>query len=198
MNEMGRAFEKALHSYEEKDYEGAEKGVDIMLSLNPAFARALFLKAVILEDTGRADEAEEHFRKAGPISFFLLRLAMQLQERDPERALRHFKRVSELDAGNNIVWLNMGKIHERAGRHKEANACYRHISLPGEIMNKLIAPVGFFVVMLVSAITLLSHGDYPLASLVIGSGVICLFWLKRDGGRAIEMIKKRGLARHAE
>jgi hypothetical protein len=30
-----------------------------------------------------------------------------------------------------------------------------------------------------------------LAALVVGSAVFCLFWLKRDAGKAIQMIRKK-------
>jgi len=33
------------------------------------------------------------------------RLALQLQEADPERALKYFEKISVMDARNNMVWV---------------------------------------------------------------------------------------------
>lgn len=177
--------------YEKKDYGNAEQGVDAMLATHPDFNRALFLKAVILEETGRAGEAEQYYRKAGPVSLLWLRLALQLQDSDPERALRYFEKVNNTDQQNNFVWLTMGNIHEKFGRLDEARKCYANISLMREVVTKLLSPVGFLIIMIAGSLAMLHRGNTALASLVIASGIVCLFWLKRDGGMALEMMRKK-------
>ena len=188
---LRKTLERTLQFYEQKDYVNAEKGVDEMLAAYPDFPPALFLKAVIFEETGRAGEAEEYYRKAGATSLLWLRLAMQLEEKDPERALRYFEKVKATDEQNNVVWLSMGTLYEKLGRRDEARKCFANISLQREIITKLLSPTGFLIIMITGAIAMLRRGNTVLASLVIASGVVCLFWLKRDGGRALQMMRKK-------
>lgn len=191
MESLRKTLEQSLQFYEKKEYDNAEKAVDEMLAAYPDFNRALFLKAVIFEETGRAGEAEEYYRKAGSSFLLWLRLAMQLEEKDPERALRYFEKVNKTDEQNNIVWLSMGTIYEKLGRPDEARKCFARISLKREIITKLLSPVGFLIIMVTGAIAMLRRGNTALASLVIASGIVCLFWLKRDGGRALQMMRKK-------
>jgi len=184
-------LEKTLQYYEKKDYDNAEKGADEMLTGNPEFPRALFIKAVILDETGRPDKAEEYYRKAGSTSLLWLRLALQLQETDPERALRYFNKVKELDPENNLIWFNMGKIYEKIGRSDDARKCFNNISMMKEILSKLVSPLGFLIIMIAGSIAMFNRRDFGLGSLVVISGLICLVWLKRDGGRVIQMIRKK-------
>ncbi|HYA86271.1 MAG TPA: tetratricopeptide repeat protein [Nitrospirota bacterium] len=191
MESLRTKLEKTLQYYEKKDYVNAEKGVDEMLAGNPDFPRALFLKAVILDETGRTDEAEDYYRKSGSTSLLWLRLALQLQETDPERALRYFNKVKEVDPENNLIWFNMGKIYEKAGRSDEARKCYSNISMMKEVVSKLVSPLGFLIIMIAGSIAMFNRGDLGLGSLVVVSGIICLAWLKRDGGRVIQMLQKK-------
>jgi Tfp pilus assembly protein PilF len=191
MESLRLTLEKTLYYYEKKDYKNAEKGVDEMLSSNPDFPRALFLKAVILDETGRTDKAEEYYRKAGSTSLLWLRLALQLQESDPERALRYFTKVKEIDPENNLVWFSMGEIYEKLGRPEEARKCLNNISMMKEIVSKLLTPFGFLVIMIAGSIAMINRGNLGLGLLVVLSGIVCLVWLKRDGGRVIQMMQKK-------
>jgi tetratricopeptide (TPR) repeat protein len=191
MDPIRAVLERTLSYYEKKEYANAEKGADEILATYPEFNRALFLKAVILEETGRSGEAEKYYAKAGPLHQLWLRLALQLQDADPARALTYFKKVSEMDAESNLVWLSMGDLYEKLGRPDEAKKSYANISLQREIITKLVSPVGFLIIMTAGSIAMLQRGNIALASLVIASGVVCLFWLKRDGGRAWKMMKKK-------
>jgi Tfp pilus assembly protein PilF len=191
MESLRTTLEKTLHYYEKKDYKNAEIGVDEMLASNPDFPRALFLKAVILDETGRTEKADEYYRKAGSTSLLWLRLALQLQESDPERALRYFTKVKEIDSENNLVWFSMGEIYEKLGRPEEARKCLNNISMMKEIVSKLLTPFGFLVIMIAGSIAMINRGNLGLGSLVILSGIVCLVWLKRDGGRVIQMIQKK-------
>jgi hypothetical protein len=48
------------------------------------------------------------------------------------------------------------------------------------------------MIFLVSgAVMMVQRGEKGLTAVVIASAVFCLFWLKRDGGRALQMIMKR-------
>jgi hypothetical protein len=58
---------------------------------------------VILEETGRQDVARKCFDKTGNIYHMWFRLAMQVQETDPERALRYYNRMLQGDDQNNMA-----------------------------------------------------------------------------------------------
>jgi Tfp pilus assembly protein PilF len=191
MESLRKTLERTLQFYEQKDYGNAEKGADEMLAAYPEFTRALFLKAVILDETGRSSKAEEYYKKAGGVSLMWLRLALQLQEADPERALRYFKKVNEIDEENNLIWLSMGKIYERTGRIDEARKCFRKMNVLREALTKLLSPLGFLIIMVAGSIAMFKRGNAALASLVVASGVVCLIWLKRDAGRVLEMVRKK-------
>jgi tetratricopeptide (TPR) repeat protein len=191
MESLRKTLEKTLQFYENKDFDNAEKGTDLMLEANPEFTRALFLKAVILEETGRTDKAEEYYRKAGSTSLLWLRLALQLQESDPERALRYFIKVKEIDSENNLIWFSMGKLYEKLKRPDQARKCFNNISLMKEIVSKLLSPLGFLIIMVAVSIAMFKRGNLGLGSLVALSGIVCLVWLKRDGGRVIQMMLRK-------
>lgn len=191
MESLRKRLERTLQFYEKKDYDNAEKGADEMLASNPDFPRALFLKAVILDETGRADKAEEYYRKAGSASLLWLRLALQLQEADPERALRYFKKVIELDPENNLIWFSMGNIYEKLGRRDEARKSFNNITLMKEVVSKLLSPLGFLIIMVAGSYAMFTRGNAGLGALVVASGIVCLVWLKRDGGRVIQMMLKK-------
>ena len=191
MASIRKALDKALSHYGKKEYADAERGADVVLEAYPDFTRALFLKAVILEETGRSGQADEFYRKAGPLFPMWFRLALQLQKTDPERALKYFAKVSAMDPDDNMIWYGMGSIYERLGNHDEAKKCYQKMSLKREIVSRLLSPIGFFIIMAAGSVAMLKHGDKALASLVILSAIVCLYWLKRDGGRVLAMMKKR-------
>jgi len=186
-----KALDKALSHYEKREYAEAERGTDALLEAYPDFNRSIFLKAVILEETGRKGEAEKYYEKCGPLYPLWYRLALQLQEADPERALKYFEKASAVDTGNNMVWYGMGNIHERLGQLEEARKCFRKISLQRDDVARLLSPLGFLIIMITGSIMMLRHGDKAFASLVILSAIVCLFWLKRDGGRVLQMMMKR-------
>jgi hypothetical protein len=186
-----KALDKALSHYEKKQYAEAERGADALLEAYPDFNRAIFLKAVILEETGRKGEAEKYYGKCGPLYPLWYRLALQLQEADPERALKYFDKVSTLDTGNNMVWYGMGSLYERLGKLDEARKCFRKISLQRDVVARLLSPIGFLIIMIAGSIVMIKHGDKAFASLVILSAIVCLFWLKRDGGHVLQMMIKQ-------
>ena len=188
---IGKTLEKTLFHYERKEYAEAEKGADAIIADYPEFTRAIFIKAVILEETGRADEAEQYYRRAGTLFPLWLRLALQLKDVDAERSLKYFEKASVLDGGNNTVWLGIGTIHEKMGNHDKASQCFQKIDLRNEIIARLLSPVGFFILMVIGSVMMLRHGDTALALLVIASAVICLLWIKRDAGSVLQMIKKK-------
>ncbi len=191
MESLRKTLEKTLLFYENKDFDNAEKGADLMLEANPEFTRALFLKAVILDETGRTDKAEEYYRKAGSTSLLWLRLALQLRESDPERALRYFNKVKEIDSENNLIWFSMGELYEKLKRPDQARKCFNNISLMKEIASKLLSPLGFLIIMVAVSIAMFKRGYLGLGSLMVLSGIVCLVWLKRDGGRVIQMMLRK-------
>jgi tetratricopeptide (TPR) repeat protein len=191
MESIKMLLESTLSSYEKKEYEKAEKGVDEMRAKHPDLNQALFLKAVILEETGRAKEAEEYYKKAGSSYTLWLRLALQLQEKDPARSLIYFKKTSEMDPENNMIWFELGAVQEKLGRANDAKKSYANISLKREIITKLLSPLGFLIIMVAGSIAMFQRGNFALGSLVVVSGIVCLLWLKRDGGKVLQMMKKK-------
>jgi len=188
-------LEKILAHYEKKEYESAEKLVDELIAAHPAFHRGQFLKAVILEETGRVAEAESHYAKAGNRLTLWSRLALQLHDADPQRALRYYERVSRMDPQNNLIWFSMGTLYEKQGRADEARACFRNLTPFREVLSGIVIPLGFLIIMLGGSAAMIKRGDTVIAVFLIASAVMCLLWLKRDGGRAVRMIVKKKLSR---
>jgi tetratricopeptide (TPR) repeat protein len=191
MESIGRLLEKVITHYEKKEYDGAEKAVDELLASHPDFHRAQFLKAVILEETGRANEAEKHYDKAGNKLTLWLRIALQLHDVDPERAITYYERVSKMDPQNNMVWFNLGNLYEKMHRFDEARLCFRNLSPVKEIASRIFIPLGFMIFLVGGAFLMIQRGEKALASLVIASAVFCLVWLRRDGGTAVQMLGKK-------
>ncbi len=191
MSSLSKAFDKALSHYEKKEYADAERGADAILEAYPDFRSAVFLKAVILDEMGKSSEADQYYLKAGPLFSLWIRLALQLQEADPARALRYFEKSRSLDSENNLIWYGMGSSYERLGRLDEAKKCFQKMSLRREVVSKLLPPLGFLIIMSTGSVAMFKHGDRTLASLVVLSAVVCLLWLKREGGRLVEMMKKQ-------
>ncbi len=191
MESIGKLLEKVIMLYEKKEYDGAEKAVDELLASHPDFHRAQFLKAVILEETGRSDEAEKHYAKAGNKFTLWIRLALTLHDVDPERAITYYERVSKMDPQNNLVWFNLGNLYEKMHRFDEARLCFRNLSPVKEMASRIFIPLGFMIFLVGGAILMIQRGEKVLASLVIASAVFCLVWLKRDGGKALQMLGKK-------
>ncbi len=191
MISIGLLLKKILTHYERKEYESAERAVDELLAAHPDFQRAQFLKAVILEETGRTAEAEKHYEKAGNRLTLWARLALQLHDADPQRALRYYERVSGMDPGNNLVWFSMGSLYEKQGRLEQARACYRKLSPLREVLSRIVIPLGFLLIMVSGSVMMMKRDDKALALFLIASAVICLLWLKRDGGKAVQRAMKK-------
>jgi len=191
MESIGKLLEKAITHYEKKEYDSAEKTVDELLASHPDFHRAQFLKAVILEETGRAGEAEKHYAKAGNKFTLWIRLALQLHDVDPERAITYYERSSKMDPQNNLILFNMGNLFEKMRRFDEARMCFRNLAPVKEIASRIFIPLGFMIFLAAGAILMIQRGEKALASLMIASAVFCLIWLKRDGGKAVQMLRKK-------
>ena len=191
MESAGKLLETLLTHYEQKDYVSAEKLVDDLLVSQPNFHRAWFLKAVILEETGRKDEAGKFYDKSGNCFTLWFRLAMQLQEVDPQRAMMYFDRVSEMDKNNNMIWFYKGMLSEKLGNIEEARRCFRNLSPLREFFSRIVIPSGFMVFLIVGAVMMIKRGETALSVIVIASAVFCMFWLKRDAGQAVQMLVKK-------
>ena len=191
MESIGKLLESVLAHYEKKEYAAAEKQVDELLAANPNFHRGWFLKGIILEETGRGDKAAEYMQKAGNVFTLMFRLAMQLQDADPQRALTYYDKLAEMDPQNNLVWFNRGLIYEKMGNRTEAATSFRHLFPVRELISRVLVPTLFMVFLFVGGIVMITKGDKTLAILVLTSAVFCLFWLKRDIGKALEMLSKK-------
>ena len=191
MESIGKLLEDALASYEKKEYNRAEKLVDTLLDGNPQFHRGWFLKGVILEETGRDDDAQRCYAKAGSLFNMWFRLALQLQESDPERALVYYDRVLEMDPNFSMVLLNKGLLHEKLGDQGKAKEYFEKLSPKRDIFSRLVSPAAFLLFLLIGGIMMFSRGERILSLFAFASALICLFWLKRDAGTAITMFRKK-------
>lgn len=191
MQSIGELLEKTLLHFEKKEYDEAEKLVDELLAANPDFHRGWFLKGVILEETGRSAEAGKCYDKGGNLFNMWFRLALQLEESDPERALSYYDRVLQGDQKHNMVWLNKGLLYEKMGRTGEAGKCFRNLAPAREILSRIIVPVGFMAFLIGGTIAMFQRGNRTMSLIVAGAAVFCFFWLRRDAGTAVTMFLKK-------
>jgi tetratricopeptide (TPR) repeat protein len=195
MESIGKQLNQIIAYYEKKEYGAAEKMVDALLVAHPDFHRGQFIKAVILEETGRADDAEQHYAKAGNRYTLWSRLAVQLHDIDPDRALTYYKRVTEMDPQNNILWFRLGELYEKMGRHDDARECYKNLSPVKEVLSRIFIPLGFMIFLISGAVMMIQRGEKGLSIVVIAAAFFCVFWLKRDAGKAIQMVAKKNKSR---
>jgi tetratricopeptide (TPR) repeat protein len=191
MQSITKQLEKIIAHYEKKEYDVAEKAADELIAAHPDFHRGQFMKAVILDETGRDVDAEKHYEKAGNRFTLWSRLALQLQDSDPQRALTYFERVTKMDPQNNLLWFNLGNLYETMGRREDARRCFRNLFPIKEVMSRIFIPLGFLIFLASGAVLMIQRGEKALAIVVIASAIFCLFWLKRDAGMAIQMIMKK-------
>ncbi len=191
MHSIGKLFDKAIAHYEKKEYREAEKAVDELIGLHPDFQRGQFLKAVILEETGREGKAEQHYAKSGNRFTLWFRLASQLETLDPDRAVTYYERVGKNDTQNNMLLFTLGSLYEKLGRKDDAGRCFGKLQPFREVFSRILIPLGFMIILVTGGRLMLLRNDYALASVVIASAVFCVFWLRRDGGKAVKMIGKK-------
>jgi tetratricopeptide (TPR) repeat protein len=191
MESITRMLNQILAHYEKKEYESAEKLVDGLLLSHPDFHRGQFMKAVILEETGRSDAAEQHYALSGNRYTLWSRLAVQLHDIDPDRALVYYERVTKADPQNNLLWFRLGELYEKMGRPGDARACYRNLSPVKEVLSRIFIPLGFMIFLLSGAIAMIQRGERGLAVVVVAASAFCVFWLMRDAGKAVKMIMKK-------
>jgi len=194
MESISKLLNQILDHYKKKEYVAAENAADMLIASHPDFHRGQFMKAVILEETGRAADAERHYEKAGNRYTLWSRLAMQLQDADPDRAIMYYERVTKMDPENNLLWFNLGELYEKKGRHDDARECYRNVSPIKEVLSKIFIPLGFMIFLISGGAMMIQRGEKGLAAVVIASAIFCAFWLKRDAGKAIQMVVKKSKA----
>jgi tetratricopeptide (TPR) repeat protein len=119
------------------------------------------------------------------------RLALQLQESDPQRALVYYDRVLEMDHTSGMALLNKGMLHEKLGDLEKAQKCFKKLSPKREIFSRIVSPAGFLLFLLIGGIMMFSRGERILSLFALASAGICFFWLKRDAGTAITMFRKK-------
>jgi tetratricopeptide (TPR) repeat protein len=191
LESIGKLLEDTLMLYEKKEYDQAEKFVDVLLNANPQFHRGWFLKGVILEETERKDEAEKCYARAGSLFNMWFRLALQLKDSDPIRSLAYFDRVLELDRTFSTAWFYKGLVHEKLGDFTNAKICFGKLSPGRELFSRVAVPAGFLLLLLISGGILISRGEKILSFFVVLSALVCFFWLKRDAGTALIMYRKK-------
>jgi protein-S-isoprenylcysteine O-methyltransferase Ste14 len=69
-----------------------------------------------------------------------------------------------------------------------------NLSPAREVLSRIFIPLGFMIFLISGAVMMIKRGEQGLAAVVIASAVFCAFWLKRDAGRAIQMIVKKSKA----
>lgn len=180
-----------LSHYERKEYADAGRCADELLASRPDFHRAWFLKGVILEEAGKRAEAKQMFEKAGDLFTLWVRLALQLDEADPDRAIHCYGRALELEPAFNLALLNKGLLCEKKGRLDEARACFRKLSPGKEVLSKIVIPGGFMALLIGSGVLLLQRGEKIISMFTFVSALVCLLWLKRDGTMALRMLLKK-------
>jgi tetratricopeptide (TPR) repeat protein len=191
MESIGKMLEATLSHFEKKEYAEAEQVVDKLLKAHPDFHQAQFLKAVILEEQGRADAAAPHYQRSGNPNALWPRLASQLEHADPERAIRYYERSRKADPANNIVLFRLGTLYEQRNQPDKARECWLQLSPAKEVMSRIFIPLGFLVIIAGGAIAMFRRGDFAFASVVSASALFCVYWLKRDGGRTLAMVRKK-------
>ncbi|MDA8241279.1 MAG: tetratricopeptide repeat protein [Nitrospiraceae bacterium] len=191
MEQVGKMLDKILMHYEKREYDAAEKLLDKLLEGNPGYHKGCFLKAILLEETGRAEEAKEFFERSGNVFTMMFRLALQLEDTDPSRALTYYDRLTQMDPRNNMLWFNRGLICEKMGDQSGARESFSNLQPSREIVSRILIPLGFMICLLGGGVMMILRGNSALASLVIVSAVFCLFWLRRDAGQALQMRSKK-------
>jgi tetratricopeptide (TPR) repeat protein len=191
MQSITKQLEKIIAHYEKKEYEAAEKAADELLASHPDFHRGQFMKAVILEETGRASAAEQYYAKAGNRYTLWSRLATQLHNIDPARALTYYERVTKADPQNNALWFGLGDLYEKMGRPGDARTCYRNLSAVKEVLSRILIPLGFMIFLFSGAIAMYQRGEKGLVVVVVAAAIFCVFWLKRDAGKAVQVAIKK-------
>ena len=184
-------LKEILSQYEKKDYAAAEKAADELIAAHPDFPRGQFLKAVILDETGRAGQAEEHYAKSENRYTLWSRLALQLHDIDPARAIVYYERVIKADPENNTVRFMLGSLYEKMGRTNDAGACFRDLQPVREALSRILIPLGFLIIMISGAFIMVKRGDRTLAFFLVLSAGVCLMWLRRDGTKAVRMWAKK-------
>jgi len=191
MEQVGKMLDKILMHYEKREYDAAEKLLDKLLEGNPDYHKGCFLKAILLEETGRAEEAKKFFDRSGNVFTMMFRLALQLEDTDPSRALTYYDRLTQMDPRNNMLWFNRGLICEKRGDQRGARESFNNLQPSREIVSRILIPLGFMIFLLGGGVMMILRGNAALASLVIVSAVFCLFWLRRDAGKALQMRSKK-------
>ena len=191
MESITKLLNQILAHYEKKEYGAAEKLVDGLLLSHPDFHRGQFMKAVILEETGRADAAEQHYARSGNKYTLWSRLAVQLHDIDPGRALIYYERSTKADPQNNQLWLELGTLYEKMGKPGDARTCYRNLSPVKEVLSRIVVPLGFIILLLSGALAMIQRGERGQTVVIVAAAVFCVFWLKRDAGKTVQMIIRK-------
>lgn len=184
-------FESALRHYEKKDYTTAHNIIDKILDANPDFYKGWFLKGVIFKETGVMNKISDCFNKTFNIHELWFRLALQIENIDPERAIACYRETIQIDPKFNVAWYKMGLIFERLGILDEARKCFSNLSPLRDVFSKFVIPLAFCTGLFISGYVMIRRGEVPLSLLVTMSAMFCLFWLKHDGLTAVGMLKKK-------
>ncbi len=114
-------FEKAL-SLEDSDAAAAQAAYAACLSADPQHLEARLNLGRLLHLEGRLREAEQVYRgqdAAEPLLLYNLAVLLEDLEREPE-ALATYREALALDPHLADAHFNLARLHERAGRAKEA------------------------------------------------------------------------------
>ncbi|HIJ60559.1 MAG TPA: hypothetical protein HPP56_08105 [Nitrospirae bacterium] len=193
MRDINEYFVKALQSYKQKDYEEVEFIIEKILNMDNQFEKAIFLKGVILYEKGKIKEADKLFQTFTNLSVWWLRLGLELEKTDEERAINCYNKALSINPTDNYTLLKKGLLMEKKGNYSESTKCFKAINPMRELLSRVIIPFGFMCLLSVGAFMLISKGENGLSFVVIISAIFCLSWLKRDAGNVLKMIYKKSL-----
>lgn len=109
------------------DWEGAERGFERALELNPNYATAHHWYAIYLSAMGRFDEAIAEIERAlalDPLSLIVSSAAGRLCHFAGryDEAVRQYRKTLEMDPDYGEAHFNLGLTYEQKGMHEEAIA----------------------------------------------------------------------------
>lgn len=119
-------YTKGIVHYERREMPAAQEAFEQSLRRAPGHARSLYQLGAVHLALGRHEAAEPYLRRAlskrpgfAPAHYALGRA---LADRDPSRALHHFKEAVLAADPVRAAHVEMARLHERAGRLKDAAA----------------------------------------------------------------------------
>src|SRR5262249_19578158 len=126
-----------IKTYYDWDWTGAEREFKRAIELDPNYATAHSWYSLLLQNTGRLDEAiveGKRTQEADPLSLIIGAVVGQNFHfaRQSDQAIEQLRKTVEMDPNFGRAHWYLGMAYEGAGRHEEAVAEFRKtVSLSG-------------------------------------------------------------------